>query len=205
MLFLFVLAAGPAGAAPPLTRAQALAALDQPQAARRLEGVQRLAAIGIGSDADRLMGRLSDDDPQVREEATAAIWRVWGRSGDAAIDRLFARGLAQMEAGDVQGALATFSDVVRRKPAFTEAWNKRATLAFIEKRDADALADIAATLAIEPRHFGAVSGFGQICLRDNRLGEALAAFQVALAINPHLQGLREAVAELGETRLGRLH
>jgi hypothetical protein len=52
------------------------------------------------------------------------------------------------------------------------------------------------TLLLEPRHFGAVAGFGQICLRNGHLNEARAAFQVALSINPHLRGLRELIAEL---------
>jgi Flp pilus assembly protein TadD len=86
-------------------------------------------------------------------------------------------------------------------PTWPEAWNKRATLAFIEKRDAECLADIARVLELEPRHFGAVSGFGQICLRRGHLNEARAAFQVALAINPHLQGLREIITDLSPEAL----
>ena len=62
----------------------------------------------------------------------------------------------------------------------------------------DALASIARTLQLEPRHFGAMAGFGQICLRHGRKQEARAAFQTALAVNPHLQGLPELISELGK-------
>jgi hypothetical protein len=53
----------------------------------------------------------------------------------------------------------------------------------------------------DPRHFGAVSGFGQICLRNGFLNEARAAFQVALSLNPHLQGLREIIDDLNPQTL----
>ena len=52
----------------------------------------------------------------IREVAAAAIWQIWSRSGDAAIDKLFARGLAQMQAQAFDQALATFNEIVRRKP-----------------------------------------------------------------------------------------
>ena len=69
-----------------LTREQSLKALDHPEAAQRIEAVERLGAIGRMADADTLMRRLDDDDDDVRAAATDAIWQIWSRSGDAAID-----------------------------------------------------------------------------------------------------------------------
>jgi hypothetical protein len=54
--------------------------------------------------------------------------QIWGRSGDAAIDKLYASGVEQMQAAALDSALATFNGIVRRKPAFAEGWNKRATV-----------------------------------------------------------------------------
>jgi hypothetical protein len=54
---------------------------------------------------------------------------------------------------------------------------------------------------VEPRHFGAISGFGDICLRHGRLNEARAAFQIALAINPHLEELHDMLANLSPRNL----
>ncbi|MFL5201351.1 MAG: hypothetical protein ACJ8B9_04565, partial [Microvirga sp.] len=69
-------------------------------------------------------------------------------------------------------------------------------LASIEKRDADSLLDIAQTLRLEPRHFGAIAGFGNICLRHGHLNEARAAFQIALFVNPHMDDLRDMLENL---------
>ena len=51
-------------------------------------------------------------------------------------------------------------------------------------------------VTIEPRHFGAPSGFGQICLRAGDIGSALLAFEQAVALNPTMDSLRQAAAEL---------
>jgi tetratricopeptide (TPR) repeat protein len=101
-----------------------------------------------------------------------------------------------MASGELDTARPLLDRLVAQYPGWAEAWNKRATLAFIEKRDADSFADITRALELEPRHFGAVSGFGQICLRHGHLNEARAAFQVALSLNPHLKGLRELISDL---------
>ena len=91
--------------------------------------------------------------------------------------------------------------LVAMYPDWPEAWNKRATLASIEKRDADSLLDIAQTLRLEPRHFGAIAGFGNICLRNGHLNEARAAFQIALSINPHMDDLRDMLENLSPHHL----
>ena len=92
-----MLVLSPAVAAP-LTHDQALAAVDQAEPAAPLAGIERLAEIGAMADANRLLPHLRDADAQVRSAAEAAIWTLWGRSGDPAIDKLYARGLAQMDA-----------------------------------------------------------------------------------------------------------
>ena len=138
-----VLTAALAGAchAGPLTRTQALRALEQPEASARLAGIDRLAKIGKTVDVDRLLDRLGDADPEVRALAAAAAWRIWSRSGDPVTDKLFARGLEQMQASALMDALATFSAIVRLRPDFAEGWNKRATIYFLLGRNEESLKD----------------------------------------------------------------
>jgi Flp pilus assembly protein TadD len=100
------------------------------------------------------------------------------------------------EAADLLDAL------VLDAPGWAEVWNKRATLHFLQERDLESVRDIQRTLALEPRHFGAMSGFGQICLRAGNDVAALVAFQAALALNPNLVPIREALATL-ERKLHR--
>ena len=176
-----------AGAAE-LTRAQALAALLHPVAQQRLAGVHRLAGIGRGADAERLLNALRDTEPALREAAAGALWQIWSRSGDAAIDQLYARGIEQMQARDYPEAVATFSDIVRRKPDFAEGWNKRATLYFLLGDNEKSLLDCDQVLKRNRLHFGALSGAGQIHLQLGNAREALDFFRRAVDVNPALEG-----------------
>jgi tetratricopeptide (TPR) repeat protein len=177
----------------PLTRAQALAALEQPAPDARAAGIARLADIGTMPDTERLARRLDDDDEQVRELANAAMWQIWGRSGDRAVDALFQRGVEQMQADEMDDALATFSEIIRRKPAFAEGWNKRATIHFLMGHHELSLKDCHEVLKRNRLHYGALSGMGQIYLNLGDPDQALLHFQRALKINPHLTGVAEAV------------
>jgi len=186
------LATAAAGAAE-LTREQALAASERPDADVRLAAVERLGQIGAMADADRLLPRLRDDDPRVRESAADAMWHIWSRSGDPAIDALYARGIVQMQAAAFAEALATFDDIVARKPAFAEGWNKRATIYFLLGEDEKSLRDCDEVLQRNPNHFGALAGAGQIHLRLGHPEQALAFFQRALRVNPNLDGIAQVV------------
>jgi len=187
-----------AAQAAPLTRAQALKALEQPESAARRAGVERLAEIGRMEDVDRVLARLDDPDEQVRDLAAAATWQIWSRSGDPAIDKLFARGMEQMEATALEDALATFSTIVKRKPAFAEGWNKRATIHFLLGHFAESLKDCDEVLKRNPKHFGALSGAGQIHLQLGHPELALDFFRRALAVNPNLEGAAAVIPVLEE-------
>jgi len=183
-----------------LTREQALRAIELSAPAGRLAGVARLAEVGTMADADRLVARLSDDDQQVRELAGIAMWQIWSRSGDPQIDALFRRGVEQMAASDLTDALATFTQIVRRKPSFAEGWNKRATIYFLLGEDELSLKDCDQVLKRNRNHFGALSGAGQIHLRLGDPERALDYFVRALKVNPNMPGVVEAVRALEQQR-----
>lgn len=189
-----------AALAAPLTRAQARAALAQGEAQTRLVGIERLADIGLPADADLLIDRLGDADARVRSAAAAAVWRLWGRSGDAKIDALYARGVEQMQAAALTDALATFSEIVRRRPAFTEGWNKRATVYFLLGEHDKSLQDCDEVFKRNPRHFGALSGAAQIHLQLGNTRRALELLQRAVGVNPNLDGPAQMIPLL-EQRL----
>lgn len=180
----------------PRSLSQARQAITQPSVQVRLAGIQRLGEIGTMADADRLVASLRDETEQVRLYASVSMWQIWGRSGDQAIDLQYQRGIAQMEAGELPEAVATFSAIIRKKPAFAEAWNKRATLYYMMGLMDLSLQDCAQVIKRNRNHFGALSGYGQIYLGRGDLERAVTYFERALAINPHLPGAASAVQTL---------
>jgi tetratricopeptide (TPR) repeat protein len=206
-LSLGLLLGSAAMAAPAMNRQQALQALSHPQAQQRQAAVARLADLGQMADARRVAERLRDEDGDVRRLAGSALWMIWSRSGDKAIDRLFERGMRQMGEGELHAALASFDRVVRLKPAFAEGWNKRATVRFMLGDDEASLKDCHEALKRNPLHFGALSGMAHIHLRRGDTEQALQAYTRALQTNPNLEDgpamlerLEEAVRRHGGQR-----
>lgn len=135
----------------------------------------------------------SDDEAR---ETERQIWQIWVEHKNPEVARLMQRGMAALTEDDAQEALNDFGQVVRADKNFAEGWNKRATVEFVMGDFDASVADIERTLALEPRHFGALSGLGQIYLAMNKKPQALKALRAALAIDPHLDGVREKVDEL---------
>ena len=93
-------------------------------------------------------------------------------------------------------ALELLNEVVILKPDFAEGWNKRATVYYLIDEYALSLADIRHVLALEPRHFGALSGLGLILKETGDKKHALDAFRKALAVHPYLTNARKVMEEL---------
>jgi len=172
------------------SRADALRELSQGDVPTRIHGIVRLAAIGTMADVPPLLKALRDPDPDARDDAEQAIWRIWSRSGDPEVDALYEQGVEQMSSGDPHEAIATFSRIIERKPDFAEGWNKRATLYFIVGDLRKSLADCDEVIKRNPDHFGALAGYAQIYVRLQSYDRALDYARRALAVNPNLDGIR---------------
>jgi tetratricopeptide (TPR) repeat protein len=146
---------------------------------------------------DRLFGRLktakSEREGQIVEQS---IWRLWMRSGSPTDDLLLEQASKSMNARQYNRALDILDTIIEHSPEFAEAWNKRATVNYLVGRLDQSLADIDKVLDLEPRHFGALSGLGMIRRDKGDEQGALEAFREALAINPFMSNVREAVESL---------
>jgi tetratricopeptide (TPR) repeat protein len=139
----------------------------------------------------------------VRAYAEQALWMLWSRSGDEAVDRLLERGIDEMHSGRHAEAIATFSEVIRRKPAFAEGWNKRATALYLAGEYQRSLADCAEVIKRNPRHFGALSGAGLVSLELEQERQALDWFRRALEVNPNMSAIQVEARRLEELLRGR--
>jgi tetratricopeptide (TPR) repeat protein len=152
---------------------------------------------------DSLFARLAQKDSPDWEGVQNEIWIHWSQSGSPSIDLLLFRAGRAMESGDHELALRFLNDVVRLAPAFAEGWNKRATVYFLLDEYGHSIADIERTLALEPRHFGALSGLGMILERLGDKKGAMRAFRSGLEIHPNLPGAAASVERLSPDVDGR--
>ena len=142
--------------------------------------------------------RASNED--VAKVTEQKIWELWSQSDSATADVLLGQAERAMNAGDSTSSMDILDSVIASYPTYAEAWNKRATLNFMLGKYDASLADTQKVLDLEPRHFGALSGQGMIYQAQEKWGPALDAFREALAINPNMPSVKNAIHEL-EKRL----
>jgi tetratricopeptide (TPR) repeat protein len=170
-----------------------------------VNAARRRPSVATPGRLNALFDDLARQDPlRDPHETMELIWSIWIDHRDNRAAERMSAACQAMAAGARDLARPILDELVRDYPEWAEAWNKRATLAFLERNDSESLSDIIQTLQLEPRHFGAILGFAQICLRHKRLREAKAAFQIAMELNPHIAGINDIVTSL-DTDRRRLH
>src|ERR1700719_3855557 len=153
---------------------------------------------------DFLFGALkaAPDEASARH-VEARIWALWLPTPSDTAQLLMIRAKAAMDAQQMDVALKLLDAVVKLRPDYIEAWNRRATLYYLKNDYTHSLEDIQQVLVREPRHFGALAGLGMIMQDLGDEKRALDAFRKALAINPHLEKVPELVKMLSEKVEGR--
>ncbi|MDJ0614437.1 MAG: hypothetical protein QNJ29_12260 [Rhizobiaceae bacterium] len=162
------------------------------------------SVVETGDTLDRLFDKLRKDPRKSSANATARmIWREWSFSGSRSVDLLMSWAARAMGAKDYSKAQDLLDHVIVLAPDYAEGWNRRATLYYTIDDFGKSLADIETTLALEPRHFGALSGLAAIMQRIGKEEEALEAWYKVLEIYPANQQAQQAVITLEEELSGR--
>jgi len=153
---------------------------------------------------DFLFGALkAAPDTASAKQVESRIWALWVASGSDTANLLMTRVKTAIEANDLNLAVQLLDAVVKIKPDYIEAWNRRATIHYMRKEFGESLQDIRQVLIREPRHFGALSGLGMILQEFGDEKRALEAFRRALEIHPNLQKIPDMVKTLSEKVEGR--
>jgi len=136
------------------------------------------------------------DDEESAKAIADAIERVWVHSGSATIDLLMERSIKAMNEKKVDLALKLLDSVVELAPDFTEGWNRRAYVYFVQNDIERALGDLRRTLALDPHHFKALDGLAQILREIGQKKAALEAFKELIDVHPYWSGAKQAIEEL---------
>jgi len=140
---------------------------------------------------DELFRQLQDaPNPAAARRAEHEIWTIWHETPDPKSMEIMRNARLALDAHDFGSAIDLLNELVEYAPQFAEAWNQRAIVLYLAEDYAGSLEDIDKTLALEPRHFGALSGRGQCYLRLEEYELALKAFESALDQNPWMDDIR---------------
>ena len=129
------------------------------------------------------------------------IWEIWlihpsdDRRGFR-LTELLIQGSRLMNMGELSKAYELFTQIIATEPDWFEAWNKRATVLYLMNRYQSSLDDIKITLALEPRHFGALSGQALNYTKLKQYEKAIESYKSAQKIYPILDSAAKMIPEL---------
>ncbi len=154
--------------------------------------------VRVDATLDSLFAALGSSGPGEAPTIQAKIYEIWNDPGSDSMRLIFERAKSAMAERRLAVAIEHLDDLVLLAPDFAEGWNARATAHYLAGEYARSLDDIDATLRLEPRHFGALSGQGMVFLATGKPRRALDSFRQALRLHPHMPGPQALVRELTE-------
>ncbi len=135
-------------------------------------------------------------DEQSAAPLTEAIERLWLQSGSDTVALLMDRAAGMIGEKRLDVALKMLDAVVELAPDFAEGWHRRAYVFYMQGDYTRAIGDLRRVLALEPNHYKALDGLGQILREIGEKKGALAAYQRLLDVHPNWPGAKQAVGEL---------
>ncbi|MCR9108648.1 tetratricopeptide repeat protein [Marivita sp. XM-24bin2] len=146
--------------------------------------------------ADLLDELAQAEDERAAERLERQVRQEWSKSGSAAIDLLLKRGEDALEVDNVDVALEHLRAVTDHAPDFAEGWHALA-LAYYRKEMFGPAADaLERTLALNPKHFGALRGLGAIFEQVDKPHLAYDAYSRVLSLRPHDSDVLDALERL---------
>jgi tetratricopeptide (TPR) repeat protein len=148
---------------------------------------------------DTLFSALKrEPNEKAAQRISGRIWAEWLKSGSDTVDLLVSWSQEAVRRERYEIALDLLDQAIALRPDHAEVWNRRATLHFTMNRHDKSMADIACTLLLEPRHFGAWSGMALIYRNAGMKAKALEAYLKVLEFYPASREAQKAAAELAE-------
>lgn len=138
----------------------------------------------------------TSEDEAAAQSTAAAIERVWLSGGGDTVGLLMERALGVHKQKNADLALKLLDAVTELAPDYPEGWNRRAYILYMENDTSRALGDLRRVLALDPNHFKALDGLGQILREIGQKKAALEVYRKLLDVHPFWPGAKDVVAEL---------
>jgi tetratricopeptide (TPR) repeat protein len=160
-----------------------------------------LSLIGTDSCLDALARQLKHPDRCLSQMAEHAMWSIWVQVGSEPAKCQFARASMAASNRDLDSAISYFTKAIALDPDFAEAYNQRAMIYYLQERFEESLNDCIAATKLMPLHFGAFAGAGHCHACLGNTAAAIAFYERAKAINPHLECVDDLIRELREAEM----
>ena len=140
-------------------------------------------------EIDKLFIQLkSANDFENSKKIEDKIWDLWvTHPSKNSLTKLLADGSSAMMDNKLDTAYNKFTEVIKLDPNWAEAWNKRATVLYLMGKYKLSQADIDKVLAIEERHFGALTGQGLVQTALKNYQKAIDSYIEAHKVHPFMK------------------
>jgi tetratricopeptide (TPR) repeat protein len=136
------------------------------------------------------------EDEAQSKSITQAIERLWLFADSDTIGVLMDRSAKAVAQKDLELALKFLDAVVDLAPDYAEGWNRRAYAHYLKNDVERMVGDLRRCLALEPNHYRALEGLGQVLKETGQKKAALKAFERLLEVHPNAAGVKDAIQEL---------
>src|SRR4029079_344638 len=133
----------------PMASAQTVAPPSPPPHGQAIEPMQppkdlpRLQRGDRTRNFDFLFGALkAAPDAESAKQVENRIWALWIASGSDTANLLMTRAKTAIDANDLDLAIELLDAIVKIKPDYVEAWNRRATIHYMRKEFGQSMEDI---------------------------------------------------------------
>lgn len=163
--------------------------------------VRRVATVTMGmvgnlEHVNCLTQALRDPDRQVNQMAEHALWSIWFRSGSREAVKPFREGISLLSAERYEQAKEKFMEAAAIDPTFAEAYNQCGIACYLSGQYEQCIQACRTAIQLVPTHFGAISGMGHCFAQIGELNLALRCYRRARRLNPHLEGIKDAIDRL---------
>ena len=140
-------------------------------------------------EIDKLFIQLKNaNDFENSKKIEDKIWDLWiTHPSKNSLTKLLADGSSAMMDNKLEAAYNKFTEVIKLDPNWAEAWNKRATVLYLMGKYELSQADIDEVLAIEERHFGALTGQGLVQTALKNYQKAIDSYIEAHKVHPFMK------------------
>ena len=150
-------------------------------------------------ELDKLFLELKKNIPSSSSGIAQKIWMLWStHPTDQKLTSILDEGSRLIQDRQLNRAINVFTEAIELDPTWAEAWNKRATVFYMVGEFQKSQDDIDKVLALEQRHFGALTGQGLVNIQLKNYEKAIRSYEQAQEIYPSMRSPKIMIKRIEE-------